>query len=123
MTALRALLDTLPAETLVPVSWVRLVLAEGPAPTTAPTAPAPDLTVPQVAERFGRKASTVREWCEHRYFPGAYKLREREWRVPLAGVQAFEDAERRRAPSAARPRQTRARSTAFERLVPERSPR
>ena len=64
-----------------------------PTPTSAPL-PVADLTVPQLAARIGRKAVTVRGWCEHGRFAGAYKLNGRDWRIPLSGVLAFETAQR-----------------------------
>jgi excisionase family DNA binding protein len=53
-----------------------------------PAAPA-DFTVAELASRFHRSASTVRDWCEHGRFEGAYKLNGRDWRVPPAAVDAF----------------------------------
>jgi excisionase family DNA binding protein len=51
--------------------------------------PQADLTVGELAARLHRAASTVREWCEHGRFAGAYKLNGRDWRVPLAALDAF----------------------------------
>ena len=34
--------------------------------------------------------STVRGWCEAGRFPGAYKLHDREWRIPAAALETFE---------------------------------
>lgn len=48
-----------------------------------------DFTVAQLATRFHRSASTIRDWCEHGRFEGAYKLNGRDWRIPEAGVGAF----------------------------------
>jgi len=31
----------------------------------------------------------LRGWCEAGRFPGAYKLHDREWRIPLAAIEAF----------------------------------
>jgi hypothetical protein len=88
----------LPEGTVLPVSReVVLALAsERPTVPAAERIPAPDQSVEELAARFGRKGSTVREWCEQGLFPGAYKLRDREWRVPLAGIAAFEQKERER---------------------------
>ena len=74
------------------------VLAEAvqqvaPPPSTGPL-PVADLTVPQLAARLGRKPVTIRGWCEHGRFVGAYKLNGRDWRIPLSGVLAFETAQR-----------------------------
>jgi hypothetical protein len=48
-----------------------------------------DFTIADLAARFHRSASTIRGWCEHRCFEGAYKLNGRDWRVPVKGVDAF----------------------------------
>jgi excisionase family DNA binding protein len=53
-----------------------------------PAAPA-DCTVAELAARFHRSPSTIRDWCEHGRFEGAYKLSGRDWRIPQAGVDAF----------------------------------
>jgi len=49
----------------------------------------PDFTVVELAARFHRSASTVRDWCEHGRFEGAYKLNGRDWRTPHAAVDVF----------------------------------
>ena len=54
-----------------------------------------DLTVLQVAERFGRAASTVREWIASGRLE-AYRLRGREYRVTRGALEAFEKNERQR---------------------------
>ncbi|HVH67002.1 MAG TPA: helix-turn-helix domain-containing protein [Gemmatimonadales bacterium] len=48
-----------------------------------------DVTIAQLAARFYRSPSTIRGWCECGRFQGAYKLNGRDWRVPVAGVDAF----------------------------------
>jgi excisionase family DNA binding protein len=53
-----------------------------------------DFTVAQLAERLRRKPSTVRGWCERGELPGAYKLNRRDWRIPLAAVEAFLSGQR-----------------------------
>ena len=87
---LRALADAAPVGSMltVPRDWIVDLVG----PTTAPMPV--DLTVPQLAARFGRSASTVRWWIECQRFPGAYRLRGREWRVPPSALAAFEAAER-----------------------------
>jgi Helix-turn-helix domain len=64
-------------------------------PTPAPSIAPADLTVSDLARRFGRHGSTVRAWVERGLFPGAYRLQGREWRVPAAGLQAFEAGQRK----------------------------
>jgi hypothetical protein len=97
-TGLAAIAAAAPAGSLVVVSLPREFILEqllagdrwsGPE-TVAPA----DLTVQDLAGRYGKKVSTVRGWFEAGYFPGAYKLRGREWRAPAAAVRAFEEAER-----------------------------
>lgn len=65
------------------------------APREAPTPELDvDLTVAGVAEKLGRRPSTVRAWCERGELPGAYKLRGREWRIPRSALEAFLDSQR-----------------------------
>ena len=52
-----------------------------------------DMTVQELADRFGRCPSTVRAWCEAGRLPGAYKLRGREWRIPAVALRLFQDQE------------------------------
>jgi hypothetical protein len=62
-----------------------------------------DPTVDAIAARYARAPSTIRGWCEAGRFPGAYKLHDREWRIPTSALEAFEAQERRRQrPSGAR---------------------
>lgn len=93
--ALRSLAEALPAGAAVPVprEWLLDLLGERPSGEATAVGPA-DPTVADLAERFGRSRSTVRWWIEAGRFPGAYRLRGREWRVPAAGVAAFESTER-----------------------------
>jgi len=58
-----------------------------------PAAVAVDLTVTDLAQRFRRHPSTIRQWLESGRLEG-YKLFGREWRVPLAAVAAFQDQQR-----------------------------
>jgi len=58
-----------------------------------PPAVAVDLTVTDLAQRFRRHPSTIRQWLEAGRLEG-YKLFGREWRVPLAAVAAFQDQQR-----------------------------
>ena len=53
-----------------------------------------DLRVADLAARFHRSASTIRDWCEHARFEGAYKLNGRDWRIPHAAVEAFVASQR-----------------------------
>ena len=58
-----------------------------------PATVAVDLTVTDLAQRFRRHSSTIRQWLESGRLEG-YKLLGREWRVPLAAVAAFQDQQR-----------------------------
>jgi helix-turn-helix protein len=93
---LRTLAEALPtgAAVLVPREWLLELLAGQE--STASTNTAMDPTVEAVASRYGRAPSTVRGWCEAGRFPGAYKLHDREWRIPPAALETFEAQERRR---------------------------
>jgi excisionase family DNA binding protein len=56
-----------------------------------------DLTVAELAVRFGRSRSTIRMWLEAGKVGGAYRFQNREWRVPARMLAAFEESERERA--------------------------
>jgi hypothetical protein len=91
---LRSLAEALPPGAAVPVprEWLLELLAgQG---STALATPPGDLTVREVAVRYGRHDSTVRQWLERGLFPGAYKLRNRDLRVPPAAIAAFDQRER-----------------------------
>lgn len=92
---LRALAEALPPDgaAMVPVAWIRELLEERGASALVP----PDLTVRDLARQFQRGVSTVRGWLEEGLFAGAYRLHGKDWRVPPAAVQAFQ--ERQRAPN------------------------
>jgi hypothetical protein len=83
----------------VPREWL-LELLGGAGETPRLMVEPADLTAVQVAVRFGRHPSTVRLWLERGAFPGAYKLRGRDWRVPPSSLAAFEAHEREGKPSA-----------------------
>ena len=87
----------LPEGTVLPVAReVVLALADGlVAPPERPSGA--DLTVAELAARFGRSRSTVRMWLEAGKVAGAYRFRNREWRVPARMLAAFEESERERA--------------------------
>ena len=95
-SALQALADALPADATVPVpvAWLRVVLAGSGEAAPTPDTPVPDLTVAQVAARFGRAPSTVRGWIAAGDLLGAYHFRGRELRIPAASVLDFEARQR-----------------------------
>lgn len=90
--ALSRILEGLPPGSAVslPVDWLRAQLraVEEPLLQVDPVA---DLTVKELADELGRSVSTVRTWLSAGLIPRAYKLRDREWRVPRAGVREFLD--------------------------------
>jgi len=59
-----------------------------------------DFTVAELATRFHRSASTVRDWCERGRFEGAYKLNGRDWRIPVTALDAFLAEQRGETPAA-----------------------
>ena len=73
--------------TLTRAALLELAAADGS--QAAEEAVPADFTVVQLAARFHRSVSTIRDWCEHGRFEGAYKLNGRDWRIPQAGVSAF----------------------------------
>jgi len=94
IAGLQSLAAALPAGAAIPIprEWLLELLAGIAAPpgeAASGTAPA-DLTVLQLAARFGRKPSTVRGWLDRDLIPGAYRFQGREWRVPAAALAAFE---------------------------------
>lgn len=83
---IRALAEALPPGTAVPVPRELLLqlLSNGGTPV-----PSADLTVADLCQQFRRKPSAVRAWLERGEFVGAYKLHGRDWRVPIAAVEAY----------------------------------
>lgn len=92
-------LQALPPGSLVPRDWILGRLADQVPAQDAPplgTAPTVDRTVHDLAILFGKRPSTVRTWIERGDFPGSYKLNGKEWRVPAAAIDAFQQAQRTR---------------------------
>ncbi len=85
---LEDLLAELPDEALVPVAWIRGQLG---------VRAVVGLTVEEAAEQFHRSPSTVRAWCRDGRLPGAYLLRNREWRIPPAAMASVDSDGRRQA--------------------------
>lgn len=88
--SIQALVSAASPDTLVPVRWLAQLLAADsdtslPAPETGV-----DLTVAQLAARFGKSTSTIRTWLERGDFPGAYRLHGREWRVPATSIASMQ---------------------------------
>lgn len=85
----------------VRVSWLAELLASESTDASDPNfsslkspAASVHLTVNQVAELFGRGASTVRTWLGAGEFPNAYRLHGREWRVPQSDVEELQRRQR-----------------------------
>lgn len=96
---IEALIRSTDPDGLITVRWLarlsgleHLLPDEGEADPNPFTTP--DLTVPDVAARFDKAPTTIRDWCRQGRFPEAYRLRGREWRIPPADVEAFIEAER-----------------------------
>ncbi len=64
----------------------------------APAVPA-DFTIVELAARLHRSPSTIRGWCEHGRFDGAFKLNGRDWRIPQASVDEFLNQQRGHRPA------------------------
>lgn len=82
----------------VPAAWIIEVL-EGVGLAASPTdqeSAAVDLTVDDLAQRFGKAPSTIRAWCERGDFPGAYRRGGKEWRIPPAALESYQSVQRER---------------------------
>ncbi len=99
MTALddlRQAAELLPAGASVTLTREALLAAIGTGRDETTQVLRDELTVTDLAAQFQRSASTVRGWIEAGRFPGAYKLRGRDWRVTRAAVDVFRAHERGR---------------------------
>lgn len=92
---LRELVEVADPNGTVTVRWLAELLGEDLEETSnSPRATwARDLTVEEVAERFGRAPSTVRGWLNREELRG-YKLNGRDWRIPPAAVEECERRQR-----------------------------
>lgn len=108
--ALRLVAESQPTGSSVAVLREHLLeLLEGTTSVPAePTTPPADCTVAEVAARFGRDTSTVRLWIRQGLFVGAYRFRDREWRIPASAVKEYEQRERERGGQVRRASQTHA---------------
>jgi excisionase family DNA binding protein len=87
---LRQLAEALPPGGSLTLTRVGLLELAGADASQADQEVTPaDFTVAELAARFHRSGSTVRDWCERGRFGGAYKLNGRDWRIPQAGVNTF----------------------------------
>jgi hypothetical protein len=94
---LEALVSAVPPDTMVSARWLKeLLAAEADAGGSVAIHANVDLTVTQLASRFGKGTSTIRTWLERGDFPGAYRLHAREWRVPPSSVEAMQSEQSKR---------------------------
>ena len=95
LDALRTVAEHWPQGTpmSIPAPWLRELL---PAESDQ-AVPILGMTVQEAATHYHRHPSTVRGWCQARRFPNAYRLNQREWRIPQADLAEFEaDQQQRR---------------------------
>lgn len=103
--AIAQLVAVAPLDGTVPIRWLAEQLTADTGAVVAhaesrqPADVAVDQTVKQVAERFGRQASTVRTWAERGLLPGAYRLNGREWRIPSSAIAALQKSQAAAAPA------------------------
>ncbi|MGH7426958.1 MAG: helix-turn-helix domain-containing protein [Gemmatimonadales bacterium] len=131
--SLRATVAGMPPGALVPRDWLLEQLSGAPPAKAGPDAvpgSLVDLTIGDLARLFGKRPSTVRAWVERGDFPCAYKLHGKEWRVPVASVESFQNRQRRAKQDSGlsawrkveRPNATRRSETGHD-AVTKRSPR
>lgn len=83
----RDILAELPPDALLPVRYIRDLLASEAGSDGA------DLTVKQAGQLLGRSASSVRAWCASGTLE-AYRFRGRQWRITREAIAAFQTRER-----------------------------
>jgi helix-turn-helix protein len=79
----------------LPAGWLLELLSGSGAPIVRTKMPEVDLTPEEVGAALQRSPVTVRAYCSAGLFPGAYRLRARQWRVPVTALAAFQAAERK----------------------------
>ncbi len=98
---------------MLPVDWLRTVLDGAEVSSTAAAQASPalamDYTIGQVATLIGRKPSTVRGWCGAGLLT-AYRLNNRDWRIPADALQEFQRTQREQQHSRRHHRQGRRRT-------------
>jgi hypothetical protein len=57
-----------------------------------PSARRRHLPLAEIASRYGRAESMVRNWCAHGLLPGAYRMNGREWLIPSAALASLRGA-------------------------------
>jgi hypothetical protein len=94
--ALLRIAQALPDGSAIPVprAWL-LELLEGTEAPRASRAPLElDLTPEEAGAALHRAPVTIRAYCNAGLVPGAYRLRGRQWRIPRAALEAFQETER-----------------------------
>jgi excisionase family DNA binding protein len=93
--SLAAIVAACPPDATVPVRWLgELLAADSDTPSIAPAeSPVVDLSVAEVAQRFRKGPSTIRQWCQSGELAGAYRLHGKGWRVPLSAIEAMQRAQ------------------------------
>jgi hypothetical protein len=87
-----AFLSSLPAGTMLSVEAIRALLADdSPTPEQFHT----DFSADEVGEMYNRTAACIRFWCHAGKLPGAYKLNDREWRIPQDAPNKFQERQRK----------------------------
>lgn len=92
--AIAALVQAAPPDATVTVRWLAEKLGSERADQGLGK-DGVDLTVPEVAAMFKRSPAAVREWCNCERLPGAYRFRNREWRIPRSAITAMQRDEAR----------------------------
>jgi excisionase family DNA binding protein len=93
--AVAALVAAAPTDATIPVRWLAEQLEADSAGVVVvvDSRLSVDLTVDELAARLNRGASTIRTWLANGDLPGAYRNHGREWRIPVAAVDAMQRAE------------------------------
>lgn len=104
--ALRRLAEALPDGTAVPVprAWLMELLEPATGAVNARIRPAGasellppmDLTPEEAGAALHRSPVTIRAWCAASLLKGAYRLRGRQWRIPVKTLETFQATERAR---------------------------
>jgi hypothetical protein len=92
--ALRRIAEPLPPGSPVNLTLIREELLELVQAHAPPHVDPADWTLKRLADRWDRKAGTIRLWCEMGRILGAYKFRDREWRIPHARMLEYEEQQR-----------------------------
>lgn len=96
-STITALVAAAPPDATIPVRWLAEQLAADSEPITEQShGVAIDLTVDELAAKLNRGASTIRTWLARGELEGAYRNHGREWRIPLAAVDALQRSQSKR---------------------------